>query len=149
MLWLIFAGGEGDEEVGIIGLHLCHISGFVARGHTAFGAAVGDDIATLGVRLRFDGEHQSAAGVGAVARHDVHMDGCKAEGTMVARGISQRHNLSTAVLTDKTTVIFGKAFGFHMSSLSHAKVRENACHNLFRDHTTIQFGKRTEGTLQF
>ena len=68
----------------------------VAAGRAAFGTAVVEDIAAFGVGLRTVGEHQTAAGVRAVARENVHMEGCEAERTMVARGVAERLDLPSA-----------------------------------------------------
>ena len=98
--------GKGKLAAGVIG-------GAAAGNGAADGAAVDDDEPPAGVRLGADRLHQPAAGVGAVAGVDVHVERPEAERAMVARGVAERGDLAAAMRADETAVVFGKPFLFH------------------------------------
>ena len=74
---------------------------------------------------------ENAAGVCAISGQDIDVQGPQAKRTMVARGIAQRFNLTTAMSADKACVVFGESFVFQlhvclpfvlMLSLYHRKI---------------------------
>ena len=98
---LYFACGEADNQVGIVGLHLCLVGGFVARDFATTVTAVDEDVATLGVGKGADGAENAATGVGAVAGENVYVQRAEAEGAVVARGVAKGQYLTAAVLAYK------------------------------------------------
>ena len=83
----------------------------------AFPALVQDHVALFGIGLNADGLHLSAAGVGAVSRIDVHVEGPETEGAVVSGRVSKRLYLPSAMGANKAVVVFCKAFLFHVMLL--------------------------------
>ena len=110
---LRFACRQADNQVGVIGLDLGFVSGFVARDLAATVTAVYEYITAFGVGNGADGAQNAAAGILTVAGVDVHVKRAKAEGAMVARGVAERKHLFAAVLADKAAIVFLKSFLFH------------------------------------
>ena len=113
---LYFACGEADNQVGIVGLYLRFVGGFVARDFAATVTAVDENVATLGVGKGADGAENTATGVGAVAGENVYVQRAEAEGAMVARGVAERENLLATVLAGEATIVFLKSFLLHSES---------------------------------
>ena len=80
---------------------------------TAAGAFVNDDKALFGIGLCADGLHLPLAFAGAVAGVDVHVEGPEAEGAVIAGGVAKGLHGFSAVLADKSVVVFGESFLFH------------------------------------
>ena len=108
------SGGEADEQPNAVRLGFCFVGGSVAVDFSAFGALVQNHVTLFGIGFYSDGLHLPAAGVGTVSRIDVHVERPEAEGAMVAGGIAQRKHLLAAMGTNKSVVVFGKAFLFHV-----------------------------------
>ena len=86
----------------------------VAAQLAAFLATVDDDIPPLGIRHGAHRLQRPTAGVGAISGVDVHVQAPKAKGAMVARGIAEGLHLPAAMRADKSIVVFGKSFIFHL-----------------------------------
>ena len=85
-------------------------------------ALVKDDVSFFGVGFHANGLHLSAARVCPVTWIDVNVQGPKAEGAVIARGVPQRFDLFATVLTDKAVVVFGKSFLLHFDLLKINKL---------------------------
>ena len=81
--------GELYEKVGVVGLDLCLVGGFVAHNRAATVAAVYDYISLFGVGLRLYRAEYSAAIVCPVTRVYIHVKRAKAKRTMVARRVAE------------------------------------------------------------
>ena len=77
-------GGELDDQVHIVGLHLGFVGGFVSYLSAAFVATVVNDVAAARVGIDVIGAKNAAAGIGAVTRENIHVQRAEAKGTMVA-----------------------------------------------------------------
>ena len=113
---LYFACGEADDKVGVVGLYLRLVGGFVARDFATTVTAVNEDIAALGVRKGADGAENTATGIGAVTGENVYVQGAEAEGAMVARGVAEREHLFATVLAGEAAIVFLKSFLLHSVS---------------------------------
>ena len=113
---LYFACGEADNQVGIVGLHLRLVGGFVARDFATTVTAVDENITALWVGECADGAENATTGVGAVTRENVYVQRAEAEGAMVARGVAKRENLLATVLAGEATIVFLKSFLLHSES---------------------------------
>ena len=108
--------GKGDQLVDIVRLILCLVGSLVALDLAALGTAVDDDITLLGVGNAADRLHGGTALVGTVAGVNVYVQGPQANGAVITGGISQGLYLCATVSTDKTVIVFRKAFSIHFSS---------------------------------
>ena len=115
-LILKFSCRELDEQIDVIGLDLGFVCRAIASDLTAFVAFVDDDISFFRVRFHADGAEDTAAGVGAVAGIDVHVQGTEAFGAMIAGAVTKGFYFKAAVFADERIVVFGKAFLFHGKS---------------------------------
>ena len=109
----------------IIRLYRCVAYGAVALDLAAFSAFVIKDIFPFWIRHSKDGVHNTAAWILTVARHIVHMQRTQAERAVIAGRYTKRKYLFAAVLTNKSTVIFCKALGFHKNSYMNRKYLGN------------------------
>ena len=107
--------GQANEERFIVGLDLGLVGGAVAVDLAAARALVNDDKALFGIGLGANGLHLSAAFAGTVAGVDVHVERPEAEGTVVARGVAKGLYGLSAVLANKSVIVFGESFLFHYS----------------------------------
>lgn len=107
---------ELDKQIDVIGLNLGFVCRAIASNLTAFVAFVDDDISFFGVRFHADGAENTAAGVGAVAGIDIHVQGTEALGAMIAGAVTEGLYLEATVFADERIVVFGKAFLFHGKS---------------------------------
>ena len=101
--------------------HVIVLGALVASYLRAFFALVNDYVPLFRVG---DGTYRAeyTAAVGrAVARIDIEMQRAKAVWAVIARGVSERGHLLAAGGTDKSAVIFGKAFVFHCISILSVK----------------------------
>ena len=115
-LILIKTRGEPDEKVVVVGLISLH-SRLVAHHRAAFFATVKDNEALFGVGKGLNGAKNSQAIVCSVPGIYVNMKRAKAEGAVVARGVSQGSDLSSAIYADKSLVVFCKTLVFHITVL--------------------------------
>ena len=89
------------------------MGGFVSYGLAAFFASVYDNVPAPRVGLGADRHEKSAAWIGSVAGVDIHVQRMKTKWAVVSRGVAERQNLTPAVCTDKSVVVFCKSFAFH------------------------------------
>ena len=82
------------------------MSRLVADGGAALLAAVNDDETALRVGKSLYRAKKSAAIVGSVAGIYINVKRAQTKGAMIARGIAERQNLSSAILTDKARIVF-------------------------------------------
>lgn len=103
------ARGELDQHIAVV------VGGStITAESTASAAFVRDDKALLGIRLRENGIHNTAAVRCAVAGIYIEMETAEAKRAMVARGIAERRNLASAVLANEAAVVFCESFLFHV-----------------------------------
>jgi hypothetical protein len=114
-LFLVFCGGELDDQIHIVGLDLCLVSGLVSDRLAAFFTAVNYDISLLRVGHSTNRAEYSATFVGSVAGIYVHVERAEAEWTVISRGVDKGQNLFTAIFADKAGIIFSKTLVFHIS----------------------------------
>jgi hypothetical protein len=110
----IFPCGEGNDEVHIIGLYRGFMGSLISADTSTFCAAVEENISLFRVWLGTVGKHNASTGVGSISWENIHMERGKAEGTMVARGVTEGFYLLATVGTSEATVIFGESFLFHI-----------------------------------
>ena len=72
--YLIFRGGELDDQVHIVGLNLCFVGGLVSDRLATFFTAVNYDITLFGIGHRTYGAQDSAALVGSVTRIYINVE---------------------------------------------------------------------------
>ena len=114
--FLYFFCGQSDQKSDVIRLYFCFMCRAVAPDLSAFFAAVYNHISFFGVRFCFDRAHNAAAGIGSVTGVDIHVKGTQTSRTMVARAVTERLHLQTAVSAYKRIVVFGKPFLLHKTS---------------------------------
>lgn len=107
---------ELNEQINVIGLNFGFVRRAIASDLAAFIALVDDDIALFRIGLYANGAKNAAAGVGAIAGVDIHVQGTEALGAVIARAITERLDFKSAVFADERIVVFGKAFLFHGKS---------------------------------
>ena len=100
------AGGQVDDEANIVRLNISLVSSFTTAKLAAFFASGNDDIPLLGIGLGRNRLQLSSAGVGTVARVDVHVKRPQTEGTMIPRGIAQGKHFPAAMGTGEAVVKF-------------------------------------------
>ena len=100
------ACGELYEKIGVVGLYLRLVRRLIADDRAASLTAVNYDISLFRVGKGLDRAKYSAAVVCSVPRVYINVERAKAEGTMVARGVAQGHNLSSAAFANKALVVF-------------------------------------------
>ena len=83
---------------------------------TAFVATVNDNIAAFGVRKRSYRAKYSTAIVLSVTGVYINVERAKAEGAMIARGVTERKYLTSAILAYEAVVVFCESFCFHFYS---------------------------------
>ena len=113
---LYFACGEADDKVGIVGLHLRFVGGFIARDFATTVTAVNENITALGVGKRADWAENATTGIGAVTRENVYVQRAETEGTVIARGVAEREHLFATVLAGEAAIVFLKSFLLHRKS---------------------------------
>lgn len=91
---------------------------FVLHYSAAFLTSVNDYVSAFWIRLGFDRTQNTSAFVGSISGVDIDMQRAKAERTVVPGCVSQRENLFTAILANKSVVVFSKSFIFHISPFS-------------------------------
>ena len=94
------------------------MSGFVSDYSTASVTLVNYYVTLFRVRLCFDRSENSAAIICPVAGVYINVQGTEAERAMIARCVAERQNLASAVLADKTVIVFCKSLVFHVVPLT-------------------------------
>ena len=112
-VFLFSRRSKADEQSDIVGLDFRFVCRAVAAYRAALAALVDDDISLFRVGLDGDGIHYPAAVARPVAGVYVDVQRTKAPRAMVARRISERQHLKTAVLTYKAAVVFLKKLLLH------------------------------------
>ena len=110
------SGGELDYQAHIVGLCLCLVRRLVSDGRAALVTTVNDYIAALGIGKRAYRAKYSAAIILSVTGVYINVERAKAEGAMIARGVTERKHLFFAILADESVVVFGESFRFHFYS---------------------------------
>ena len=95
-----------DNKIKIVGLDLCLVRRLVSDGLSAFLASVDYDVSLLCIRLRSCRAENSEAGICSVAGVYINVQRAEAEGAMIARGVSERKHLFTAIFANKSVVVF-------------------------------------------
>ena len=95
-----------DDLFKVVGLICRLMRRPAALQRAAFRASMGYYIAASGIRLGVYRFHFSPAGAGAVAGVFVNVKRPKAEGAVIAGGISERLDPPAAVSADKAAVVF-------------------------------------------
>ena len=106
--------GQLDDQANVVRLYVGIVSRAIAKQLAALFALVNDDVPLFRVSNRRHSLKKSAALVGAVARIDIHVKRRKTKRAMIARAFAERKHLFAAMLTNKSVIVFGKAFGFHV-----------------------------------
>ena len=109
-------GGQFDQQIDVIGLNLCLVRSLISADLAAFITAVNDDVTFFGIGLHLDRAQNTAAGICTVTGIDVHVQGAKATGTVVAGAVAEGLNGQTAIFADEGIVVFCKSFLFHKNS---------------------------------
>ena len=81
-----------------------------------------NDVTLLCIGFYANGLHLSATGIGSVSRIDIHVQGPKAEGAVVAGGVTQGLDLLAAMLTGKAVIIFCESFLLHFDLVENQYV---------------------------
>jgi len=81
--------GQLNNEINIVGLHLCLVGGAVSDDGATLFATVSDDVSAAQVGLGAYGAKNTSAGILSVAGENIHVKRGKAKGTMVARGVAE------------------------------------------------------------
>lgn len=105
-LRIVLACGELYKKVGVVGLHLCLVGGLVADNLAALFTLVDYDISAAWVGKCLYRTENSAAGVHSVTGIYVYVKRTKAEGTVIARGVSKRKYLLATAFADKSVIVF-------------------------------------------
>ena len=108
--------GQRNDLSEIVGLNFHIVRRLISADLAAFFTAVNDDVAFFGIGLHLDRAQNAAAGVGAVAGVDIHVQRAKTARTVVAGAVAKGLDGQTAVFADEGIVIFGKSFLFHKIS---------------------------------
>ena len=136
--------GQTDKKRTII-----VVGRLVAPDFSALFTAKGDDKPFFGIRIGTERTENPTAVCGAVAGIDIKMQGTKAKGTVIARGISKRGNRSAAGGTDKPAVVFAKPFFFHSVSLfSDAEVCKNSRDDFLINGSAVKLSEISEGKFK-
>ena len=102
-----------DDKLHIVGLDLRLVCRFVSHDGSAPLATVNDYITALGVGERSYRAKESCAVILSVSGVYVNVKGAKAKRTVIARGISERKHLSSAILAYKSVIVLRESFVFH------------------------------------
>ena len=78
-MFLVFCGGELDDQIHIVGLDLCLVSGLVSDRLAAFFATMNYDVALFGVWHRANSAENAAALVGSVTGIYIYVQRRKTE----------------------------------------------------------------------
>ena len=114
---LVLASRKLDNEVDVVGLHVCLVCRLVPHDLSASVALVDNDISALRIRQGGYGAQGAAAVVCSVTGIYIHVQRAKAKRAVIARGVPEREHLSFAVHANKSVIVFRKAFLFHITYL--------------------------------
>ena len=89
--------------------------GLIAANIAAFFALVSYYIAFFGVGLAKDGHEKSQAIRSSVAGVYINVYRTQTPWTMISAGLAQRHDLETAIFTNKACIVFCKTLYLHVA----------------------------------
>ena len=110
---LRLARRQADEKRHIVGLHLRLVRRTVTDDSAAPVTALNHDEPLFRVGGGTDWTEHAVAGIRPVPGENIHVQGAKAERTVIAGGVPEGQNLASAVHADESVVLFLKSFGFH------------------------------------
>ena len=110
---LYCAGCELDDKRCVIRLNFRLVSCFIPYHRTASVTLMDYYVSLLRIGLSLYGAQNSSAIVRSVSGINIHVQRTEAEGAMITGGVAEGQYLASAILADKSVIVFCKSFLFH------------------------------------